>query len=178
MKYSPPPITILQAMTDPELFGRWFSPSTSWLPWHAVLAALFALPMTNEQASLFRTHTGRHALPTIPAREGWLVVGRRGGKSRIAALVAVFLACFRDYRAALAPGERAVVMVLAADREQAKVVLGYIAGLIDSVPMLARLVASRTAEAIHLSNRVSIEIHTASYRATGAGPWWPRSVTS
>jgi hypothetical protein len=165
-------------MTDPELFGRWFSPPTSWLPWHAVLAALFALPMTEAQAALFRQHTGRCALPTIPAREGWLVVGRRGGKSRIAALVAVFLACFRDHRAALAPGERAVVMVLAADREQAKVVLGYIAGLIDSVPMLARLVASRTAEAIHLSNRSPSRSTPPATAPSGAARWWPRSVTS
>jgi len=121
--------------------------------------------MTDAQAAIFRKHTGRRALPTTPAREGWLVVGRRGGKSRIAALVAVYCACFRDYRPVLASGERAVVMVLAADRDQARVVLGYIAGLIESVPMLARMVSSRTAEAIHLSNRVSIEIHTASYRA-------------
>ena len=31
--------------------------------------------------------------------------------------------------------------------------------------MLARMVESRTAEAIHLNNRISIEVHTASFRA-------------
>jgi len=30
-------------------------------------------------------------------REAWVIAGRRAGKSRIAALVAVYLATFRDY---------------------------------------------------------------------------------
>ena len=62
------------------------------------------------------------------------MVGRRGGKSRIAALVAVYLACFRDYRRVLARGERGHVMVLAADRRQARVVFRYISGLLDGGP--------------------------------------------
>ena len=93
------------------------------------------------------------------------MVGRRGGKSRIAALVAVFLACFRDYRAILAPGEKGTVMVIAADRKQARHVFGYIAGLLDGVSMLAQMVESRTRETINLTNRVTIEVHTANFRA-------------
>lgn len=93
------------------------------------------------------------------------MVGRRGGKSRIAALVATYLACFQDYTAILAPGERATIMVIAADRKQARVVFRYLTGLLDGVPMLSRLVESLTAEAVHLTNRVSIEVHTASFRA-------------
>jgi hypothetical protein len=54
--------------------------------------------MTTADAAFYRTHTGRSTLPTAAAREAWLVVGRRGGKSMVAALIAVFLACFRDYR--------------------------------------------------------------------------------
>ncbi|MCI0404139.1 MAG: hypothetical protein L0212_11565, partial [Acidobacteria bacterium] len=41
-----------------------------------------------------------------------------------------------------------------------------IAGLIDSTPMLAAMVESRTRETLNLSNRVTIEVHTASYRTT------------
>ena len=93
------------------------------------------------------------------------MVGRRGGKSLIAALVAVFLACFRDYRKILAPGERGTVMVIAADRRQARGVFRYIAGFLDAVPMLARMVESRTKEVIDLTNRVTIEVHTANFRA-------------
>jgi phage terminase large subunit-like protein len=93
------------------------------------------------------------------------VVGRRGGRSRIAALIAVFLAAFKSYREILAPGERGVVMVLAADREQARVAFGYIEALLDQVPMLATLIAHRTKEEITLRNRITIRVHTASFRA-------------
>lgn len=37
--------------------------------------------------------------------ELWLTVGRRGGKSQIAALVAVYEAAFKDYSNRLSPGE-------------------------------------------------------------------------
>jgi hypothetical protein len=40
-----------------------------------------------------------------------------------------------------------------------------VAGLLDSVPMLAELVERRTEEMIDLSNRITIAVHTASYRA-------------
>ena len=95
----------------------------------------------------------------------WRVIGRRGGKSQIAALIAVYLAAFRDYSEVLAAGERGTLMVIAADRRQARTVLRYINGLLDSVPMLAKMVRKRTAESIELSNRISIEVHTANFRA-------------
>jgi len=81
----------------------------------------------------------------------------------IAAWIVVFLACFRQY--GLSPGEQGIVMMIASDRRQAKIVLGYINGIIDAIPMLSRLVMRRTSEAIHLSNEIVIEIHTSSYRA-------------
>ena len=115
--------------------------------------------------ALYQQHTGRTVAPGSPRKEAWLVVGRRGGKSLIAALVAVFLACFRDYRKILAPGERGTVMVIAADRRQARVVFRYIVGFLDTVPMLTRMVESRTKETIDLTNRVTIEVHTANFRA-------------
>ncbi len=157
-------LTILDAMADPKLFGRWFG-GPSWRAWKAFLAALFGLPLTKPQLALYQRHTGRKHGPRAPAREAWLPVGRRGGKSIIAALIAVFLAFFRDYSKFLAPGERATVMVIAADRRQARVVFRYITGLIDHTPMLARMVENRTREALDLTNRVTIEVHTASFRA-------------
>ena len=56
-------------------------------------------------------------------------------------------------------------MVLAPDRRQSRVIFKYIEALIDGVPMLAAMVESRTKESIHLTNGVSIEVHTANYRA-------------
>jgi hypothetical protein len=56
-------------------------------------------------------------------------------------------------------------MVIAADRRQARTVFRYIAGLLDGSPLLSTLVEQRTKEGISLSNRVTIEVHTASFRA-------------
>ena len=90
--------SILDAIDDPHLFAPWFK-NASWAGWRAWLAALFGLPMTAEQLELFHECTGRSVAPTTPAREGWLVCGRRAGKSFILALVAVYLACFKRLQA-------------------------------------------------------------------------------
>lgn len=145
-----------------EVFPQIFAGPT-WDAWRAFLAALFGLPATEAQAEVIRDCTGRTTLPTEQAREAWMVVGRRGGKSRTAAFLAVFLACFRTYR--LAAGERGVVMVLAADRKQARVIFRYVSALIDAVPMLAKEVESRTAESLILRSGIVIEIHTSSFRS-------------
>ena len=157
-------MTILEVMKDPNLFGHWFA-GDSWTAWKVLLAGLFGLPMTPGQLEIYKRHTNRDTPPVQAAREGWLVVGRRGGKSLISALVAVYLACFREYSNALAPGERATVMVIAADRKQARVVFRYVSGLIEGVPMLAAMVDHQTKESITLTNQVVIEVHTANFRA-------------
>jgi hypothetical protein len=160
-----PACSILDAVHDLHLFARWFEPLGSWGAWLVLLRAIFGLAMTPSEREIFQRFTGRTVPPRTPAREAWLVVGRRGGKSRIAALIAVFVACFRDYRPVLAPGERATVMVLAADREQARVVFGYIEALLDQVPMLKALVVHQTKEEIYLRHRIVIRVQTASFRA-------------
>jgi len=158
-----PPPTILALMEAAEWFGRWFQGST-WEAWKAFLAALFGLPMDAAAAALYRQHTGRHTVPTAPPREGFVVAGVRAGKSRIAALIAVYLACFRDYTPYLAPGERAVVMVLAGDLKQAQVLFEYVRTFLQ-IPALHRLVVKETQDSILLTTRVVIEIHASSFRS-------------
>ena len=157
-----PPVSILDLAQGllPRVAGGDLS---SWGPWLTALKAIFALPLDEPERAVYRQHTGRSTPPATPAREAWLVVGRRGGKSLIAALVAVFLATCRTYR--LAAGERGTLMVIAADRHQARVVFRYIGGLLDAVPALAALVERRTRESVHFTNGVIIEVHTASFRA-------------
>lgn len=159
-------LTIIQAFDDPNLFGRWFQ-GGSWRAWRAFLAALFGLPMADDLAAIGVACTGLTRLPEAPAREGWVVVGRRGGKSRIAAAVAVYLAAARDYAAILAPGERGVVMLIAADRRQARVAMRYVRGLLEGSALLAGMIDGEpTQDSVRLTNGVDIEIHTASYRTT------------
>jgi hypothetical protein len=91
------------------------------------------------------------------------VAGRRGGKSRIAALIACYLALFASHR--LAAGEKGMVLVLAASLEQAGVVFGYVLGLLRGSPALAREIASvkRSGE-IELTNGIVIAVHSNSFR--------------
>lgn len=159
-------MNLLDASRDPNLFAPWFRDPATWTAWRAFLAALFALPMTEDEAEAYRRHTGREEAPESAQDEAWLIVGRRGGKSFVMALIAVYLGCFRDYRAHLQPGERATVMVIAADRRQARVILRYIGGLLHNVAMLRAMVTRETADAFDLSNAVTIEVGTASFRTT------------
>lgn len=158
-------LTLLDAIADPKLFKPFFKNPTSWLPWTAWICAAFGLPMSQEQLAIYRACTGRKDAPTQQMRELVLVIGRRGGKSRILALIAVWLACFHDYRQYLDEGELGVVQVLAADKEQARVILRYVKGFIKKVPMLARMIERDTNVGLELSNSISIEITTSSYRA-------------
>lgn len=162
MKHWP---SIIEAVREPKLLGGAFPDLSPWNAWLVFLRALFALPMSDEGLSTYRAHTDRETMPKCPAKEAWLVVGRRGGKSRIAALIAVYLALFRDYSKILAPGERGTVMVIAQDRRQARVVHRYISGLLDASPLLAREIQESVKESIHLRNRISIEIHTSNFRS-------------
>lgn len=155
---------LLQAMQDPRLFARFFKDHETWLAWTALIAAAFGLPMTGEQLAIYQRCTARTEPPTEQMRELVLVVGRRGGKSRVLALIATWLASFVDYRPYLDPGERGVVQVLAADRDQAKIILRYVKAFFK-LPMLQRLVEREHQWGLDLSNSVAIEITTASFRS-------------
>lgn len=159
-------MNVLEAIDDPALFAPWFRDPATWAAWRAFLAALFGLPMSEPELAAYRRFTGRDEPPTAAFDEAWLIIGRRGGKSFTMALIATFLGAFRDYRPYLQPGERATVMVVAADRRQARVIVRYIGGLLNNVPMLARTVERQTTDAFDLAGQVTIEVGTASFRTT------------
>jgi len=159
-------MNLLEACADEQLFARWFRDRATWSAWFVFIAALFGLSMDEEQAATFRRFTGRSNLPSAPSSEAWLIIGRRGGKSFVMALIAVYLACFRDYAPYLAPGERATVLVIAADKKQARVILRYVRAMLTQIPLLASMVEGDTAWSIDLNNLVTIEVGTASFRST------------
>lgn len=157
--------SIIDAVIDPQLFKPFFPDLKSWNAWLVFLKAAFGLDMTPEELAVFRACTGRQLAPTDVARECFLVVGRRGGKSRVLALIAVYLAVFFDHSQHLAPGENGVVQVLAADRRQARVILKYVKAFLSQTAILARMVESETQEGVYLSNNIAVEVTTASFRS-------------
>ena len=90
------------------------------------------------------------------------IIGRRGGKSRMAAAVAVYCAAFVKHR--LAAGEIGMVLVLAASTAQAKTVFEYIRGFLDNSPALRKEVLNANQTEITLRNGIVIGVHSNSFR--------------
>jgi hypothetical protein len=159
-------MTLCDALADPQLFGPHFA-DASWDSWKVFLDAMFAEPEPDAASlALYRECTGRTSWPTKPSHEATVIVGRRGGKSRILAALGTWLACFVDYAPYLAAGEQAVIAILAQDRDQAQQIFRYVVGFVEAIPLLGQMVVSKDYETIVFSTRVRVEITTASFRST------------
>jgi hypothetical protein len=157
-------LTITDAISNERIFKPWFRNAESWGAWRSFLCALFALPMSETELQTFTQCTGRLTPPSRQAREAFLIVGRRGGKSLSLAAIAVFVACFGDFKKHVVPGESLRIPILAADRHQARVILGYVESMLSEIPMLRKMLVNKVADTFELSNGVSIAIQTASFR--------------
>jgi len=161
--------TILELCHDKTVFGPWFKKrffqsTNTWTPWFSFMKILFGLePLLEQDVELYRQCTGRNDTPS-GFTEAWLCCGRRGGKSFVLSVIAVYLAAFKNWQPYLQRGERATIAILAKDRAQCQTIFRYIVELIQGVPMLAPLIQRQTNELIELTNGVNIEISTASFR--------------
>jgi hypothetical protein len=161
---SKPALSIVDAFDDPALFGKFFAGS-SWDGWRTVLKAMFALPMTDAEIEFFGSIAGGRRPPTNVVREFWAVGGRRLGKDSVASAIAAFTAATFTGQDKLRPGEKALVMCLAVDREQAKIILNYIRNLFTDVPLLKGMLTRETAIGFELNNGVDIQVLTGNFRA-------------
>jgi hypothetical protein len=112
-----------------KLLSAPFFKGDSWNCWRACLRAAFAESMRE----LF-TAVAACQPPQKRVRELVIAAGRGAGKDSIASLV-VTCAAFNFDRKNFRPGEKAVCMALACDREQANV-----RGYFETVPALSRMV--------------------------------------
>jgi hypothetical protein len=158
-----PLLSMRVALGDPDLLGGVLG-GPSWVSWRVLLVAMMGEALSDEERLVFRKLTDRISEPLRPVHEFWGVIGRRGGKSRAIATLVVFLAVLVDHSMNLVVGERGVVLVLAQNVKQARVVLGYVVGILESVPAFAGLITAKTAEVISLTNGIDIEIRAASFR--------------
>jgi hypothetical protein len=151
-----------EALRDPALLGAALGDWRSWSTWLAVLRAAFGLSLDAQQRQAFTNVAGNRSIPTRSVRELWAIVGRRAGKSRMAAAVAVYLACFVKHR--LAAGERGMVLVLSGTTEQSRTVFDYARAFLEESPILQKEIESYTRTEIRLRNGIVIAIHSNSFR--------------
>ena len=155
-------VEIHRALLDHRMLGAGFGDLSTWRTWLTVLKAAFGRPLNPGERETFGAVAGARAVPTRRVRELWCICGRRSGKSRIAAAIAVYLALFIKHR--LAKGEVGMCLVLAGSMDQARAVFGYVRGLLEATPVLCAEVAAIKRFEIELKNGIVIAVHSNSFR--------------
>jgi hypothetical protein len=158
-----PIIPIREALSDPKLLGAILA-GDSWAGWRTLLIATMGEALTDDERVTFERLTGRKHEPGQRVAEFWGTIGRRGGKTRAGAVLAVYIAALCDHSENLAIGERGLGLFLALNAKQATIAFNYAAGIIDAVDMLRGMVVNRTADTISLRNGVDLEVRPASFR--------------
>jgi hypothetical protein len=155
-------IAIDRALTDQHLLGAALGDLASWSRWLSVLRAAFGLPLNDDDRAILCKVAGDRAAPSQRVRELWAVVGRRSGKTRIAAAISVYIGAIEQHT--LAPGETGYVLLLAASRAQASVAFGYVVGFLEASPILKQQIEAVTVDEVRLRGNVVIGVHAGSYR--------------
>jgi hypothetical protein len=137
--------TIVEAMDG--IFRPWFpltnDGTDTWSGWKAVLKAMDALPMIADEIEFFKSIAGGREPPTQRVSELTAVCARRTGQDSVASLVGAYGSATFDGQDELRPGERAQVLCLACDRDQAKIVLNFTRSYFQDIPALAAMVTRR-----------------------------------
>ena len=124
------------------------------------LKAVYGLPLSPEERSLFRETTGRQGyVPGTEQSEVTFCLGRRAGKSdKLAANIAVYEACARDFKFSV--GEIPIVMIVSTEKErQSRIVFQYVLQKMERSLILKRMIKSVTTQEIRLKNRAIIQVY-------------------
>jgi hypothetical protein len=162
-------VSMRQALSDRTLLADAL-PGPSWAAWRTLLIALMGEALTDAERETYRQLTGgRDVEPGAVVDTFLCVAGRRSGKSRSMAVLAVYLSTLVDWSSELTIGERGLALFLAPSERQAKTVYRYAAAIIEHVPLLAGLIVNKTTEVVSLSTGVDLEIMAANWRRARGG---------
>jgi hypothetical protein len=165
---------IVEAMDG--IFKPWF-PGDTWSGWKSVLKAMDALPMDADEIAFFKSIAGDREPPIRRVSEFVAACARRTGKDSVGSLVAAQSAALFNQQDKLRPGERAQVLCLACDRDQAQIILNYIKSYFDTIPALRAMVERETRYGFELNNGVDVVVSTNNFRAVRGRPsYWLSST--
>ncbi len=164
------PISIVDAMHDPQLFGPFYQNDlTTWKRWLVLLKCVFGIPVRSAWGKkLVKECTGRDAskMPSDGFQTSLLLVGRRSGKSRTAATIVSYMAALAGLESRLAPGEAGLVACIAPTKLQTKIVRGYIRSLLSSPMLEQEIVRERSQDTFQLRSGIRLELLASDYRST------------
>jgi phage terminase large subunit-like protein len=118
--------------------------------------------MSEQDRAAFAEVAGNREPPSRRVDELWAVVGRRSGKTRMAAAISVHIGAIEQHK--LSPGEVGHVLLLAASRDQARVAFEYVVGFLKASPILRQQIRSVTASEVRLRGNIVIGVHAGSFR--------------
>jgi hypothetical protein len=126
-------------------------------------------------ASRSAISNGRHLLPNIDGRSGRARRFRDlcadlardfGGEAALSSSDKALVkqaAGLCDHHV-LVDGEQGVLLCIAPDQRQASITLDYATAAFEASSIMSELIANRTADALELTNGVTIEVRSASFR--------------
>jgi hypothetical protein len=156
-------MNIIDTITDPNLLGNYFE-GRSWANWRLMLRAVYGLPMTALAQERFRKLADREP-PPGRVREAFFCIGRRGGKDSICSAIATHAAIYGDFQPYMRPGEKAVILCLAATKQQATGLFKYIRSYFEENVLMQPLVTRMTDWSIELSTGAEIIVGSSNFRS-------------
>jgi len=138
-----------------------------WKNWSIALRVLYGLPVKSKYAPLIKECTGRdiNLLPKNGFDTALFLIGRRSGKSRIAAVIAAFESTLSEKENLLSRGELGMVAVISPTKLQSQIVKSYLRAIFDETPLLQNEVVQEDRGGFELSNKIRIQILTGDYKS-------------
>lgn len=161
-------MNLAAAMVPGGPFEPWYH-GPSWNNWRTVAKAIDGLPLLPGEDDFFATISGGRQPPKRRCRENWFVFGRGAGKDSFASGAAAIDAATFD-PSVLRPGERALVLCVATDKDTARIIRRYIGAFFDRIPVFKRMMVRDTEDLIELSNSVDIAIVAGNFRSVRGRP--------
>ncbi len=155
-------MNVIEALQDKKLLGQFIQDEETWKTWFTFLKSFFALEPDRRDRKIFKKCTKRK-WPKLAALEAWLIIGTRGGKSFITALLATYLAVFKTYK--LSPGEKGYLIIVAPTKRQATIIKRYLSSFFNDNAFFRPFLVRETGEEIELNNDIIIAVLSSDYRS-------------